>query len=178
MEAPNWLKSFMLGDVCDEGVIFSLNLDGNTYDTIRRTMTKYIEDETIIDALLCEYDITSALSPEALVERVCYLGGDVAFKIPDFQAAIAEKALFKYHFDQTSRLKNPLEGAAYHAHELLYLYGNSNNELSENELTMARGFASAWIKFTYGESPWISGEGIWKIWGPNSQQRTSERGGG
>jgi carboxylesterase type B len=82
-----------------------------------------------------------------------------------------------YHFDQRSRLKNALEGTAYHAHELLYLFQNLTNEMDEREKAMTQDFAAAWITFCNGQAPWTGGKGEWKIWGPESIQavRTEEQ---
>ncbi|KAJ5679739.1 alpha/beta-hydrolase [Penicillium macrosclerotiorum] len=175
-ETPTWIKSLMIGDVYHEGIIFGLNLAEDTYNTVKETLVNHIQDESLVDSILLEYAIEPSLNKEALIERVSHLGGDAAFKIPNWQVGLhnkrlqSQKMLFKYHFDQRSRLKNELEGTAYHAHELLYLFGNLKNEMNETEIAMSRDFASAWIEFVNGGSPWTSGEGLWKIWGPESVQ--------
>lgn len=69
-----------------------------------------------------------------------------------------------------SRLPNALVGTAYHAHELLYLSGNLDNEMSEREVAKARKFAEAWIRFANGLAPWhVHGERKWMIWGQDSK---------
>lgn len=176
-DAPSWLKSFLLGDVHDEGMIFLVNVAKDTYDSVQSTMQEHVRDENFLKTVLGEYGITASLPRYRLVEKVCELGADACFKIQNYETALlnkrlqAENAVFKYHFDQRSRLDNALKGKAYHGFEIVYLFGNFDHELNEAERAMARDLASAWIKFTYGDEPWKSGLGIWKVWGPDCQQR-------
>ncbi|KAJ5152078.1 hypothetical protein N7492_010373 [Penicillium capsulatum] len=176
-EAPSWLRSFILGDVHDEGVIFVANLTKDTYESVRCTIQEHVLDEKFVDTVLNEYGITANLSKDDLIEKVCALGADACFRIQNYETALlnkrlqSENTLFKYHFDQRSRLGNFLKGKAYHGFEIVYLFGNLDNELDEQERVMARDFASAWIKFTYGQEPWKTGTGLWKVWGPDCQQR-------
>lgn len=175
-EAPHWLKSFLIGDVCDEGIIFMTNLQNDTYDTIKASLLRHIPDEKFVNAALEQYQIHSGISKDDAVTRACEMGGDVFFKIQNYVTARVnaglqkEQALFKYHFDQRSRLPNILGGKAYHGFDVLYLFGNLDNKLDEEELAMASDIRSAWIGFLYGKAPWKSDYGIWKVWGPNSKE--------
>lgn len=176
-EAPGWLKALLIGDVHDEGIIFIANLLHDTYDTVRRTLEDHIQDANFVDTVLSEYGITKDLSQRDLIKKVCILGAEACFKIQNYETALlnprleAENKLFKYHFDQQSHIHNVLEGKAYHGFEIIYLFGNLDNELTEEERAMARDFASAWIKFAYGQEPWQNGAALWKVWGPDSRQR-------
>ena len=179
-EAPHWLRSFMIGDVHNEGVIFVLNLWNNTYDTVRSTLLEHIQDEKFLDSVFNEYGVTSELPKSEFIEKVCNMGADAVFKIQNFETALVNKrlreeghALFKYHFDQRSRLDNILNGKAYHGFDVIYLFGNLDSKLNKEERQMAHDFASAWINFTYGQAPWQRDDRIsyWKLWGPNCQQK-------
>ncbi|KAE8382455.1 Alpha/Beta hydrolase protein [Aspergillus bertholletiae] len=174
-EPPQWIEGLILGDTYHEGIIFHLNLLGDSFASIQETLNQHmLPNET--DKVLSEYQIRSDLPQDILLSLVEHMCGDAIFKIPNYATQLAsvrlanEKAIFRYHFDQRSRLKNALEGTAYHAHELLYLFGNLDNELSTEERAMARSFAEAWVKFTYGQSPWEGLPRHWKIWGPKSVQ--------
>ncbi|KAF7590829.1 hypothetical protein BBP40_002298 [Aspergillus hancockii] len=175
-EPPEWVEAFMLGDTYHEGIIFHLNLLEDNFTTIRNTLQHHIDNEEETDKILAEYEIRPDLSQEVLLARVEHMCGDVIFKIPNYATAYASShlkkqgKLYTYHFDQRSRLENALEGTAYHAHELLYLFGNLDNKLSAGEKTMAREFADAWIKFSHGHPPWTAPEGKWKVWGPDALQ--------
>lgn len=174
--APSWLEGLMLGDTYHEGIIFRLNILDDNFDSIRQILIEYIGTEGETDQILAEYDITPDLPRSLFIERVEHMCGDAIFKIPNYATALANPhladkgALFVYHFDQRSRLKNALEGTAYHAHELLYLFQNLTNEMNEGEKAMAREFASAWIMFCNGHAPWIGPKRGWKVWGPESVQ--------
>lgn len=171
---PDWLKGYMLGDTYHEGIIFHLNLLGDNFDSIRSILLQYISDESKTNEILHAYGICPEISHDLLLDRVEHMCGDAIFKIPNYATALTcselkcHIPLYLYHFDQRSRIKNVFEGTAYHAHELLYLFGNLDNKLNEHERTMALDFATAWIRFAYGEQPWLASKGQWKVWGPNS----------
>ena len=175
-EPPPWVQAFMLGDTYHEGVIFHLNILDETYNSIRKTLRRHIRDEEQTDFILSEYQITPDLAHGAFLERVERMCGDAVFKIPNYALSRGCKrleqagALFRYHFDQRSRIKNAFEGTAYHAHELLYLFGNLDDKLNEDERGMAKEFASSWIRFAHGERPWDTEKGS-MVWGPDSRHQ-------
>jgi carboxylesterase type B len=171
-EVPSWLKSFMIGDVRDEGVIFTTNVMNDTYETVQQTLLESIQDEAYVDRILHEYGITQNTSGPDLVDKVSILGGEAVFKIQNYLIANVnkrlgdEKAISKYHFDQRSRLDNVLDGKAYHGFDVVYLFGNLDNKLNAKERAMGREIVSAWIKFSWGQEPWRTE--FWEVWGPDS----------
>jgi carboxylesterase type B len=181
--APSWLDALMLGDTYHEGIIFHSNILEDNFHSIRQTLAGQVGAEDETDQILAEYGISPDLPHSLLTERVEHMCGDAVFKIPNYATTLANShladkgALFVYHFDQRSRLKNALEGIAYHAHELLYLFQNLTNEMDEGEKAMARDFTAAWIMFCNGQVPWAGGKREWKVWGPESVQamRTEEQ---
>lgn len=178
-EAPKWMKSFMVGDVHDEGIIFVMNLMKDTYDSIRNTIMEQVGDSNFVDGVFKEYGVTSDLPHKELLERVCYMAADAVFKKENHETAIVNKrlrnegALFKYHFDQRSRLHNALVGTAYHGIDVLYLFRNLDTAFKAEERVLAGDFQTAWIRFTYGEEPWQkeTDTSLWKVWGPDSKDR-------
>lgn len=176
---PSWLKGLMIGDTYHEGIIFHLNLSDGEEDfhSVRKVLLSHIQDENHTDQILQSYEITADLSRPEFLDRVEYMCGDAVFKIPNYILAqtCAENTLIRencyfYHFDQRSRIKNAFEGTAYHAHELLYLFGNLENEMNDCERRMGKAFSSAWIRFVCGLAPWQShGEQRWMVWGPESK---------
>ncbi|KAJ5949112.1 hypothetical protein N7454_000696 [Penicillium verhagenii] len=169
---PAWLKSYMFGDTYHEGVIFHLNLLDENYHSVRRVLQAGINDDAHTDRILAAYEIDIDLPQDEFLKRVEHMCGDAIFKVPNYLLSqMAGEAPFLYHFDQRSRLRNLLEGTAYHAHELLYLFMNLENEFNEEEKQMAREFSSAWIRFTNGLAPWSveSEERKWMVWGPSSK---------
>ncbi|CEJ58900.1 hypothetical protein PMG11_07543 [Penicillium brasilianum] len=171
-EAPAWLKSFMIGDVHDEGVIFTMNVMNDTYETVRQTLLESIQNELYVDRILLEYGITQNTSGLDLNQKICDMGGEAVFKIQNYLTANVnkrmrdEKAIFKYHFDQRSRLDNALNGMAYHGFDVAYLFGNLDNKLTAKESAMGCNMASAWIRFAWGQEPWWTE--FWEVWGPDS----------
>lgn len=181
--APSWLQSYIIGDVYHEGVIFRLNIIEDQFELWRSVFSKHIMDEVLVDQIFGLYGLSTSLPRAELLERFELMAGDAIFRLPNYSTAICNErlassdSLFLYHFDQRSRIKNSLEGTAYHAYELLYLFKNLEDEMNEEEMKMAFDFASAWIKFAHGIKPWTpsaSAEGNqrWKIWGPNGKQAT------
>jgi carboxylesterase type B len=167
---PPWLNRFMIGDTYHEGVIFHLNIQTDSYDFIRDTLLQHVLDELTVDEILKDYGIERNLPQSELSQRVEHMCGDAIFKIPNYATAKKSPGTFLYHFDQRSRIKNTMEGTAYHAHELLYLFRNLENEFSPDEVSMAREFAAAWIRFINETHPWEVDSVVrqWKTWGPNS----------
>ncbi|RJE19981.1 Carboxylesterase family [Aspergillus sclerotialis] len=174
--SPPWLKALMIGDTYHEGVIFHLNLLEEDFYSARRVLQSHIQNEQQTDHILNAYGITTDLPRAEFLTRMEHMCGDAIFKIPNYLLAqectrrdIPEEGLFLYHFDQRSRLPNAFEGTAYHAHELLYLFGNLNHKLNDDEQRLAQEFASAWIHFANGLKPWTGNtERKWMVWGPSS----------
>ncbi|KAJ5802640.1 uncharacterized protein N7503_005090 [Penicillium pulvis] len=178
-EAPSYVRSFMFGDVHDEGVIFILRLRKDTYDIVRATLMEHVQDESFLNAAFDEYGITPDLAQAVLIDRVCTMAAEAVFKIENYRTAIVNKrlqeegALFKYHFDQRSRIHNILQGKSYHGFEVIYLFRNLDTELNEAERAMGGDLQTAWLRFVYGQAPWEqeSDTSLWKIWGPNSEEK-------
>lgn len=176
--APDWLKGLMAGDVYDEGVIFVVNLAKDTYESIWNNLSEQIQDDQLVESILSEYGITKNLSTQEILDRTCIMAAEGVFQIQNFQTALintrleSENALFRYHFDQKSRLKNVLEGKAYHGYDVIFLFKNLDNHFSPEERAMSDEFASSWIRFAYGKDPWQRDTtvNLWKIWGPECKQ--------
>ncbi|KAJ5656040.1 Alpha/Beta hydrolase protein [Penicillium longicatenatum] len=178
-ESPTWVKSFMFGDVHDEGIIFILNLRKDTYNTVRATLMKHVQDEDFLNSVFSEYGISPDLTQNVLLERVCTMAADAVFKIKNYQSGIVnnrlreEGALFEYHFDQRSRIRNTLLGKSYHGFDVIYLFRNLDTELNEAERAMGTDLQNAWLRFVHGQAPWEKeiDTSLWMIWGPDSQQK-------
>ncbi|KAH7010706.1 putative acetylcholinesterase [Macrophomina phaseolina] len=175
-EAPAWLGSLMVGDAKDEDIIFHGNIFHDDYQFFRSTLREHIRNEDHVDEILKLYEIFPELSPDMLRSRVAYMAADAAFRLPNYITSKTNKRLadqnrlFLYHFDQPSRIKESAwQGLAHHALDMIYLFGNLDECLSNEERSMARDFARAWIEFVHGDAPWDSRELHWMIWGPDSK---------
>lgn len=173
--APEWLESYMVGDVYHEGVIFSMNIKNETYTSVWKTLLEFIKDEARLKTILDAYDISPEQTQTDFLAAVEHMTGDAVFKVPNYATALVNERLrgngklFLYHFDQRSQLRNELQGTAYHAYELLYLFGNLSDKMNDCERTLAKQFALAWIDFVRGEAPWEEPSPKWKVWGPHGK---------
>lgn len=173
--APRWLQGYMVGDVYHEGVIFSMNIRNETYASVWKSLLEFIEDEAQLKIILEAYEISPEQSQTDFLAAVEHMAGDAVFKVPNYATALVNERLrdngklFLYHFDQRSQLCNELEGTAYHAYELLYLFGNLSDKMDICELELAKHFALAWIDFVRGEAPWEEPSPKWKVWGPHGK---------
>lgn len=180
--APEWLESYMVGDVYHEGVIFSMNIRNETYTSVWKTLLEFIKDEAQLKTIMNAYDISPEQTQADFLAAVEHMAGDAVFKVPNYATALANKRLrgngklFLYHFDQRSQLQNELEGTAYHAYELLYLFGNLSDRMDDSERILEKQFAMAWINFVRGESPWEESSPKWKVWGPHGKMGLMEEG--
>lgn len=171
--APDWLESYMIGDVYHEGVIFSMNIRNEKYAAVWDTLLEFVENEAHLETILDAYDIRPEQSHTEFLAAVEHMTGDAVFKVPNYATALANERLrengklFLYHFDQRSQLHNELEGTAYHAYELLYLFGNLRKKMDNCEGILANHFALAWIDFVRGGAPWEDPSPKWKVWGPH-----------
>jgi carboxylesterase type B len=174
-DAPEWLESYMIGDVYHEGVIFSMNIRNETYASVWQTLLEYIKDEFQLKTILEAYDISPAQTQSDFLAALEHMAGDAVFKMPNYATALVNERLrgngklFLYHFDQRSQLRNELEGTAYHAYELLYLFGNLGDQMNNSERILANQFALAWVDFVRGEAPWEDPSPKWKVWGPHGK---------
>ena len=174
-DAPEWLESYVIGDVYHEGVIFSMNIRNETYESVWKTLLDFIKDEAQLKTVLDAYDISPEQTLPDFLAAVEHMAGDAIFKVPNYATALVNERLrdngklFLYHFDQRSHLRNELEGTAYHAYELLYLFGNLGDQMDNSERILANQFALAWVDFVRGEAPWEDPSPKWKVWGPHGK---------
>ncbi|KAI5294113.1 hypothetical protein KEM52_004686 [Ascosphaera acerosa] len=155
-DQPSFLKGYMVGDVFVEGIVMRGNVDDTDYNDIHGILAKWIgaENATIV---LTDYDITPETPATDMHKRFEDIAGDVLFKTPNWlythRSTIPKT--YGYHFDQSCQLEgNPLNGEAYHAHELLYVFLNLQNKMTQPQITLAKKMATSFIDFAYGRDPW------------------------
>lgn len=166
---PPWVKSFMIGDVRDEGVILRDKLKNHDYSLIVRVMSETIPEEDV-KWILKLWELTDDTPREQvpiIFERICE---DAVFNIQNWLAAHRSKnpQTYAYHFDQVSTLDNILEGTAYHAIDLLYVFLNLTEKMTPEQLKLAYKVSGDYIDFAYGKDPYdrfLSGR--WMVYGPD-----------
>ncbi|KAK0647497.1 Para-nitrobenzyl esterase [Lasiodiplodia hormozganensis] len=169
---PAWLRSYMVGDVRDEAMIFRGALDDQDYASILAHFSGFMDEKDAVDTLL-QYDISADISHEMLERRFEEMATDAIFWLQTYLHAHASrvKRTYAYHVDQVSTLDNPLKGLAYHAIELLYVFRNLEEEMTEGQRELSRKMAADFVRFAYGEDPWERfGEGKWMVYGPDDKR--------
>lgn len=171
---PPWLKGYMVSDVYDEGMIFNESFCEDDFSTVRTRMASHL-GETVADEILALYGITAEPSQGDFVAKMERMAGDATFISHNWIAAHRSEVpqTFGYHFDQTCAHESPLKGLAYHALDLLYLFLNFDEHLTEEQRKMARVMADHFLKFAYGRDPWprVSQNASWMRYGPGESCR-------
>ncbi|KAH7232657.1 hypothetical protein MRS44_011901 [Fusarium solani] len=172
---PAWLKSYMVGDTADEGMLFTEAFCEEDFGSIRSQMMGWLSTEAT-DTILELYCITPELEQEELVKRMEEMSADAVFKSHNWVAAHRSKIpqTFGYHFDQVCTHEGMFKGQAYHALDLLYLFLNFDEHLTEGQRKLARNMADHFIDFAYGKDPWprISEGARWMRYGPDETCKT------
>ncbi|KAM0414737.1 hypothetical protein ACHAPT_013428 [Fusarium lateritium] len=167
---PAWLKSYMVGDTTDEGMIFYESFCEDDYASVRSGMEAHLGPDAT-SAILQLYRVTPDLPQDQFVKRMEEMAGDATFKAHNWVAAHRSSIpqTLGYHFDQVCTHKSILKGLAYHALDLLYLLLNFDENLTEAQQKLARSMANHFIDFAYGKDPWprINEGARWMRYGPD-----------
>ena len=73
---PPWLKSYMVGDVLDEAIIFRTQIDKDDYAFLRQRILQYIPQQET-DKILGLYDITASTRQADVARGIEDMAGDV-----------------------------------------------------------------------------------------------------
>lgn len=169
---PAFLKSFMVGDVYHEGIIFHATISGEDYASFRTTMAKSLS-EADTDKIMDLYGLKCITPPQVAQLIFEDMASDALFRAPNYLNAHRSKVTktFGYHFDQRSTNDNPVKGTAYHGLDLLYLFMNIEEQMSPEQWALAERLATAWIDFAHGKDPWerFSLKNRWMVFGPDSK---------
>lgn len=169
---PTWLKSFMIGDVYDEAMIFRTTIDKDDYNTFETGVSKFLSPEHT-KVVLDSYGISKGMETNELRLRFEDLASDVIFKTQDFVTVHRSKVpqTYGYHFDQRSTLDNMLKGLSYHALDLLYVFMTLQDEMSPSQISLGKKMLGAWVNFAIGRDPWerFGVANKWMVFGPDDQ---------
>lgn len=167
---PPWLEGYMVGDVLDEGMIFSGSFADETFGSVRARLTSHLGPD-MASEILQRYNITPQLSSTELNAALQVMAGDTTFRAHNWLAVHRSNVpqTFAYHFDRVSTYGNALKGLAYHALDLLYLFLNFDEHFTAEQRGLARLMAGHWIDFAYGLDPWprFSANSQWMRYGPD-----------
>lgn len=166
---PGWLRGYMIGDVRDEAMIFRGAMDDQDYASICAKLARFLGAEHA-EVLLGMYGITPDVAHEQLEQRFEVMASDGVFKVHTYLHARASRVprTYAYHIDQVSTLDNWLKGLAYHAIDLLYVFMNLEEGMSEGQRRLSRKMAGDFVDFAYGKDPWRRFDGgNWMVYGPD-----------
>ncbi|KXJ87449.1 Alpha/Beta hydrolase protein, partial [Microdochium bolleyi] len=197
--APQWLKSLMIGDVRQEGLIFRGKLMNpeRGYAWYRDVLAEHVGGAAVADTILKEkYGAKedSAAGSAELAGPLTDICGDVFFKIPTIVMADTASrrasgghpagtgpAVYGYHFDRPSTADNVLKGLAHHSVDNIYGHLNALDIMTPEQGELARRVADDWLDFAQGErDPWIRYEGAegdrgdggrWMVYEPDDTWR-------
>lgn len=174
---PSWLKSFMLGETQDEGLIFREELWKEDIKTITRHLEKNLEPEAVqrVKQLYGLHDEINHSEKMRILEELC---GDLFFRIPNILQADSlynnrcEVPAYLYHFDQQCSFPDSIyRGEAYHALDLLFIFLTKYESMTPEEQPLADAIHSAFLEFTYGNDPWepYNVGRRYRLWGPHGR---------
>ncbi|KAH7014278.1 Alpha/Beta hydrolase protein [Microdochium trichocladiopsis] len=184
---PKWLKSLMVGDVRQEGLIWRgklMNRDRG-YDWYHNVLSQHVGSDDLATTILAEKYGAKKESPagsEELSVPLENLCADVLFKIPVINMAdkasqaAHSPAVYGYHFDRPSTADNVLKGLAHHSVDNIYGHLNALDIMTPEQAALAHRIADDWLDFAYGEKdPWDKysqgGERKWMIYEPDDSWR-------
>lgn len=152
---PRWLRSLMVGDVYHEGMIFTYTIRDDDYASLRRELENILSEKET-DTILRLYGLSPDSTAETVQRTFEEMAGDALFRVQNYLTAHRSgvKQTYGYHFDQRSTLDHPVRNLAYHAHDLLYVFLNIEEKMTDVQWAMAKEMATAWVDFAYGRDPW------------------------
>lgn len=148
------VKAFMVGDVYDEAMIVRAN-GLWTSEILRERMSKYMSLSHVKE-ILNLYELAAEKDPVEFRRKLEEMAGDSMFHGQNDLVARRSQVpeTYVYHFDVQCSLNNPLKDLSYHAIDLLYVFMNLQEEMSEEEVSIARQLATDYVTFAHGNSPW------------------------
>jgi carboxylesterase type B len=167
----SWLKGYMFGDTLDEAMIFYQSFCEDNFSTIRAGIASRVGEDAA-DTILELYGVTPDLPRDEFIKRMEDMAGDATFKAHNWVAAHRSNIpqTFVYHFDQVCGHESPFQGLAYHALDLLYLFLNFDEHMTEGQRELARTMANHFIDFAHGKDPWprVSNGDSWMRYGQHN----------
>ncbi|KAH6695329.1 Alpha/Beta hydrolase protein [Plectosphaerella plurivora] len=130
-------------------------------------------------ALLTLYGLPHAVASDADAEiRILQFGTDIKY----FTASTAFAASWPveswlYYFMEPNPWEGPHKGRATHVQDVAYAFLNFEHLMNEDQIRVARGFASDVIKFAHGEKPWpeFRSEGKMRVYGDSGKDSDAVR---
>lgn len=168
---PPWLKAYMIGDVRHEGMIFTENLKGESFASLKSRLSTFLSNSEM-DFVFEQYGIDAETPDLERISKLETMTADACFVYQDRIHAQSNRCpTFAYHIDQQSTLENPYKGMAYHAIDLLYVFLNLTEKMSDGQIALAKKISADWLDFACGKQPWepYNVSKSWMIYGPDDK---------
>lgn len=167
---PSWLQSYMAGHTFDEAIIVREQIQHLNFKCILEGFLPFMPSAQA-EALLELYGI-SAQTPNTAVPKLFEdMCSDSSFVVQDYLHVhqSSRPQTYAYHWDQVSTLDNALKGTAYHAIDLLYVFMNLFEEMTPQQIELARKVAGDYIDFAWGKDPFerFNVAKRWMVYGPD-----------
>ncbi|KPM45193.1 hypothetical protein AK830_g1360 [Neonectria ditissima] len=152
---PAWLRGYMIGDVKDEGMIFHQAIRDEDFESMKASLRVFLGPAGTED-IVSKYNIDSSSTPGEVQSQYEKMASDGLFTVQNRLHAQASSIpqTFVYHMDQVSTLENPLEGLAYHGIDILYVFGNLTEKMTEGQKGLVAKISGDWLDFAWGKDPW------------------------
>lgn len=160
--APEWCKSFVIGDTAHDGTVLKARILDNpqVMQRLKQSCTKYLTNAET-KRLFAAYKLNNDLSDEQGNNALRGLASELRFYDPArrihaaWKSTRPAKTAGRYHF----HIPNPFEGAfrrlASHELDVAFLLQNFNELLDCKNLEVAQGMADQFINFVNGQA-WAS----------------------
>ncbi|KAF4966917.1 hypothetical protein FSARC_5450 [Fusarium sarcochroum] len=170
---PDWLKSYMVGDVRHEGMVFRMIVADETYESVKASMVKFLSDDEA-NTILELYDICPETPAGQVPFKLEEMATDSLFKVQNrIHASVSRiPKTFGFHLDQVSTFESPpFKGLAYHALDIGYAFLNLADNLTAAQQELGEKMAAGFIDFVWGKEPWpaYGRNKEWMIFGPDDK---------
>lgn len=123
--------------------------------TFRESLTRSLESTDRASQVFAAYDITEDISDHEAFKRILNFANDLCFFVPvlNYGHCWSGQA-FLYHVNEPNSWEGPWKGYASHIIDVVYLFQNYNESLSESQRVVATQLAKDVIRFSYAHAPW------------------------
>ncbi|KAJ4256866.1 hypothetical protein NW762_008962 [Fusarium torreyae] len=168
---PTWLKSYMVGDVRHEAMIFRMIVAYESYGSVKASMTKFLSGADT-NTILEQYDIRPETPAQQIPTRLEEMATDSLFKIQNRIHVSVSRVpkTFGFHLDQLSTFESPpFKGLAYHGLDIALAFLNLADDLTASQQKLGEKIAADLLDFVWGKEPWpaYGRNKEWMIYGPN-----------
>ncbi|KFX98663.1 hypothetical protein O988_04247 [Pseudogymnoascus sp. VKM F-3808] len=161
LPGAQWCRRVLIGDCQSDASIYSYGLESRKAGiagAFHNSLTKSLSHSPeTIRALEQAYDINSNTNDEVALRNILKFASDIGFYAPVLAIGNGWPGeTYLYHFNERNPWEGPWKGEASHMMDLVYLFQNFDEYLTQTEQAHARQFAGHVIAFVNGKAPFPS----------------------